>query len=1163
MNFIDKFKQVDPKYSATPLWFWNGKLDPQELKRQIDEMVDKGVYGAFMHARAYLNTQYLEDDWWQAIQACIDEGKKKGFKPWLYDEYAWPSGTAGSVFKYGSQKPSRVLAKGEVNMAKGLIPRSFSWNGDLQSLKIKINQDNRKLIATYIILNNDNKELKFDRLDNFENLANQNPKKIVAFYRNIYPAQVDYLNKDTIKLFISLTHEEYAKRYQKYFGNVIPGIFFDEIYMIGNPIPWTDSLPDEFKKEKDYDLLNYLPYLVKGDNDKGRQVRQDYFEVIAKMYETTFFKQIGDWCHDHNLKLIGHTEEDISQHPYRQGNYFDTMRHLDIPGADNHDYRYKFPRIVEKIEPKHSVSVARMNNKERAMTEAMGGAGWGCSLQQFRRGLNILAAMGINMFIPHGFYYECNTQGEQADWPTTWFFQNPYWKYFKKFADYISRISYMNTQGKAVVDIGILYPITSLQRNTINAQVTERSQTISQQTTSILYDLLNHQVDADMVDMRHIESAVIKNGRMQIGNEYGFKVLVAPSCTCFSQETITKLNQFTQEGGHVIFFPVEGDHFPNEGLRFQEIESHNVYKFINKLFQTDITIHGDSDDVYVNHRISDSADYYFIANTMEKEKYLIINLRDKGNVYKLNPENGEQEAVNFEQTNRGTKVYLKLTEDEACFLVVTQEVVPAVINKKQNRYSEVVGNWQFLPLDKSFDNKWSVEANETKLSLPLARFTSELSSKLNLIRIQNTPQELGNVGRHLSIWKGNWITRRISWNDQMNSADLFFRKIITLKNLPKKANFSIAAIDEYTIYINGHKVIHEDSLGEVATLELNNYWKIGDNLLAVHIHTKGSGLTGDPNFASTDKLPQEALISLLLQGDLVFDNNEHLIIASDDSFIVNDTEDKNWNQLEQNFESEAKSVDAMKYRSFNENEPSDKWLFAWKRGVPPLLPFGPKKLFGKDIPYPVKCHYDITLPVGTKYIFQPAVCGNYSLMLDGQKIVIQNKIAIPVDGHTHCLGIDVLAKSAKDGLQKALNVIIVPVKIPLVPWSNLGLSNYSGRVLYQNDIQINLKKECQYVLDLGRVDFNSEIWINDKLINVLVWEPYRIDVTNYLHQGNNHIAIVVANSAANERRNLLVDEGLASGWDRYWNRENIDREPQNLSSGLLGPVRLYEYSIME
>ena len=111
MNFIDKFKQVDPKYSATPLWFWNGKLDPQELKRQIDEMVDKGVYGAFMHARAYLNTQYLEDDWWQAIQACIDEGKKKGFKPWLYDEYAWPSGTAGSVFKYGSQKPSRVLAK--------------------------------------------------------------------------------------------------------------------------------------------------------------------------------------------------------------------------------------------------------------------------------------------------------------------------------------------------------------------------------------------------------------------------------------------------------------------------------------------------------------------------------------------------------------------------------------------------------------------------------------------------------------------------------------------------------------------------------------------------------------------------------------------------------------------------------------------------------------------------------------------------------------------------------------------------------------------------------------------------------------------------------------------------------------------------------------------
>ena len=37
---------------------------------------------------------------------------------------------------------------------------------------------------------------------------------------------------------------------------------------------------------------------------------------------------------------------------------------------------------------------------------------------------------------------------------------------------------------------------------------------------------------------------------------------------------------------------------------------------------------------------------------------------------------------------------------------------------------------------------------------------------------------------------------------------------------------------------------------------------------------------------------------------------------------------------------------------------------------------------------------------------------------------------------------------------------------------------------------------------------------------------------------------------------MLVDEGMALGWNRYWNGDNMEREPQNLVSGLLGPVWL-------
>nr|WP_304955907.1 hypothetical protein [uncultured Acetatifactor sp.] len=104
-NWKDRFREPPEEFSVIPFWFWNGTLEPGELKRQMGMMKEQGIYGAFMHARAYITTPYLEKEWWEAISACVEEGERIGFHPWLYDEYAWPSGTAGSTFEYGFQHP--------------------------------------------------------------------------------------------------------------------------------------------------------------------------------------------------------------------------------------------------------------------------------------------------------------------------------------------------------------------------------------------------------------------------------------------------------------------------------------------------------------------------------------------------------------------------------------------------------------------------------------------------------------------------------------------------------------------------------------------------------------------------------------------------------------------------------------------------------------------------------------------------------------------------------------------------------------------------------------------------------------------------------------------------------------------------------------------------
>ena len=115
MDLIRDFKDPGREYSVLAFWFLNGELKKERLAWQIGQMVEKGVYGGFMHPRAYLKTPYLEDEWWDAVGVCVEESRKQGFAPWLYDEYAWPSGTAG---KNKNLSPGGGRARG----GRGFMP---------------------------------------------------------------------------------------------------------------------------------------------------------------------------------------------------------------------------------------------------------------------------------------------------------------------------------------------------------------------------------------------------------------------------------------------------------------------------------------------------------------------------------------------------------------------------------------------------------------------------------------------------------------------------------------------------------------------------------------------------------------------------------------------------------------------------------------------------------------------------------------------------------------------------------------------------------------------------------------------------------------------------------------------------------------------------------
>ncbi|MEI8207433.1 MAG: glycoside hydrolase, partial [Kiritimatiellales bacterium] len=97
MNLGDDFKNPGMEWRGKPFWSWNGRLQKEELIRQIHVMKEMGMGGFFMHSRTGLETEYLGDEWFDLINACADEAEKLGLEAWLYDEDRWPSGLAGGI----------------------------------------------------------------------------------------------------------------------------------------------------------------------------------------------------------------------------------------------------------------------------------------------------------------------------------------------------------------------------------------------------------------------------------------------------------------------------------------------------------------------------------------------------------------------------------------------------------------------------------------------------------------------------------------------------------------------------------------------------------------------------------------------------------------------------------------------------------------------------------------------------------------------------------------------------------------------------------------------------------------------------------------------------------------------------------------------------------
>jgi hypothetical protein len=629
-------------YRPLPFWSWNDKLDKKELCRQLAELGSGGVGGYFMHSRGGIITSYLGGDWMDCIGTCVKEGNSRGLQSWIYDESGWPSGFAGGL----------VTALGDRYHARGLsceiigCKQAFDFGGGVLG-----------------VYESDAEFKKIKRMAETDINGADAGGKTILIRDTAGPYYIDVLSKEAVAAFIRFTHEKYFERFGSDFGKSIQGFFTDEPRLAQGKIPWSYILPEKFRESYGYDIVDNLPALF--INCEGYQkIRYDFWQLVSKLFVDSFMKQIYEWCESHNCRLTGHVmmEESLYSQMTGTSGSMPFYEYMSMPGMD-----WLRRMIWNPVVPKQVSSAACQTGKKFVLTESYALCGWNVSFEELKWIAEWQFVNGVNRMCQHLFAYSLRGF-RKRDYPPSHFFQEPWWKEYKLFNDYLARLSVLLTAGVGVVDVLVIHPMRSGwvaydgENNDTLKKLDRDFQTLAGTLSSL-------HVDYHFGDETYIKKYGLLDGdRIRIG-KCAYKVVVLPSMLTIDSFTAELLCGFANNGGTVAAFGDTPATCRGEASRFaKELDGKSVkicgdtsklYEILKNAGAVSVSITQNGKqigDISYQQRNIGCAKLVFMVNLSQREKYrAAINLSGFGKVSCLSVEKGTLTPIEAEKTESGTR----------------------------------------------------------------------------------------------------------------------------------------------------------------------------------------------------------------------------------------------------------------------------------------------------------------------------------------------------------------------------------------------------------------------------------------------------------------------------------------------------------------------------
>jgi len=481
---FQQWAEPSAEYSVCPFWFWNDRLDEQEILHQIADFQQHGVDAFVIHPRVGLprDTGWMSEKLLSSMRAAITEAHRRGMWVMLYDEGMYPSGAAcGQVVARNPSFHVRGLVCGEA-----AIPTNAGQCAE------------KRLVATVRRTTGATVSIFDQPVDAvIRGLHYIGDEGSPALTEDEPPA-ADLLNPAASQCFIDLVYERFFAEFGEYFGNTIKAIFTDE----PNPLsrlktagvmPGTTGIIEYASRHLGYDFTPHLPALWFDDEPDAERYRRDYSEAIAARLNETYYEPLSRWCKAHNVLLAGHPAkpDDIGHLPY-----------FHIPGQDI-VWRDIMPGNSTALEgapstmAKAAASVAFHRGMPRNLNEFAGAFGPSLSFDELQWLASWVLIRGCNLLVPHAFFY--SMRGPRSlERPPDVGPNSPWWPEFRAWATMARRLCWLNATASPVCEVAIMGRSTELPWKAAKA-------------------CFEHQIDFHYIEPGELISATVADGKLVIG----------------------------------------------------------------------------------------------------------------------------------------------------------------------------------------------------------------------------------------------------------------------------------------------------------------------------------------------------------------------------------------------------------------------------------------------------------------------------------------------------------------------------------------------------------------------------------------------------------------------------------------------------------------------